>query len=101
MALTATAPSKVVEVRSCARPCVARVGVLTKVFVSYQSVKKTLNISHARMFQMSQNRRNLYFEVRPKAKGKDAAYKALYDYIATEFDMDTVGIVYCTTQQVQ
>ncbi|KAI9895625.1 hypothetical protein PsorP6_019402 [Peronosclerospora sorghi] len=77
MALTATAPPKVV-----------------------QGVQRSLRISKAPVFSMSFNRQNLSFEVREKPLGSDKqALEALYELISTTYTPDAVGIVYCMTKQ--
>lgn len=77
MALTATAPPKVI-----------------------QGVQRSLKISKGRVFSMNFNRPNLSFEVRDKPLGSDKkAMEALYDLISTTFPRDAVGIVYCMTKQ--
>ncbi|GMF23586.1 unnamed protein product [Phytophthora lilii] len=77
MALTATAPPKVIE-----------------------GVKRSLGITKGKVFSMSFNRKNLSFEVRDKPLGSDKkAMEALYQLISTTFPPDAVGIVYCMTKQ--
>jgi len=77
MALTATAPPKVI-----------------------QGVQRSLKITKARVFSMNFNRPNLSFEVRDKPLGgNNKAMAALYDLIAKTFPRDAVGIVYCMTKQ--
>ncbi|GMF51524.1 unnamed protein product [Phytophthora fragariaefolia] len=77
MALTATAPPKVIE-----------------------GVQRSLRISKGRVFSMSFNRQNLTFEVRDKPLGSDKkAMEALYQLILTSYPRDAVGIVYCMTKQ--
>ncbi|KUF93905.1 hypothetical protein AM588_10004288 [Phytophthora nicotianae] len=77
MALTATAPPKVID-----------------------HVKKSLMISNGHVFSMSFNRQNLTFEVRDKPRGGDKkAMEALYQHISTTYAPDAVGIVYCMTKQ--
>uniref|UniRef100_M4B6F2 ATP-dependent DNA helicase n=1 Tax=Hyaloperonospora arabidopsidis (strain Emoy2) TaxID=559515 RepID=M4B6F2_HYAAE len=77
MALTATAPPKVI-----------------------QGVQRSLHISKGLVFSMSFNRKNLTFEVREKPLGSDAkAMDALYQLISTTYPPDAVGIVYCMTKQ--
>ncbi|EQC39378.1 bloom syndrome protein [Saprolegnia diclina VS20] len=70
MALTATAPQKVID-----------------------NVKKVLKIPRATIFSMSFNRTNLAYTLEGKA------LEALYKYIKTKYDNSVVGIVYCMTKQ--
>ncbi|OQR97596.1 bloom syndrome protein, DEAD/DEAH box helicase [Achlya hypogyna] len=91
MALTATAPQKVID-----------------------SVKKVLKIPRAQVFSMSFNRTNLSFAVlekdldgkvdlnlmpRSNAVVEGKALASLYEYIKTKYDNSVVGIVYCMTKQ--
>ncbi|KAK1944386.1 ATP-dependent DNA helicase Q-like 1 [Phytophthora citrophthora] len=77
MALTATAPPKVIN-----------------------NVKRSLKISKGLVFSMSFNRQNLTFEVRDKPRGSDTVAMAeLYKLISTTYPRDAVGIVYCMTKQ--
>ncbi|KAE8893266.1 ATP-dependent DNA helicase Q-like 1 [Phytophthora fragariae] len=77
MALTATAPPKVI-----------------------QGVQRSLRISNGPVFSMSFNRQNLTFEVRDKPLGSDVkALEALYELISKTYPRDAVGIVYCMTKQ--
>ncbi|CEG46281.1 bloom syndrome protein [Plasmopara halstedii] len=77
MALTATAPPKVIN-----------------------HVRKSLMISKGLVFSMSFNRQNLTFEVRDKPRGGDKkAMEALYELISKTYPSDAVGIVYCMTRQ--
>eukprot|EP00644_Phytophthora_capsici_P011913 jgi/Phyca11/543471/estExt2_Genewise1Plus.C_PHYCAscaffold_120219 len=77
MALTATAPPKVIT-----------------------NVKRSLKISKGLVFSMSFNRQNLSFEVRDKPRGSDkVAMEELYKLISTTYPRDAVGIVYCMTKQ--
>ncbi|EGZ19330.1 hypothetical protein PHYSODRAFT_491373 [Phytophthora sojae] len=77
MALTATAPPKVI-----------------------QGVQRSLKISNGPVFSMSFNRQNLTFEVRDKPLGSDVkAMEALYELISKTYPRDAVGIVYCMTKQ--
>ncbi|KAL3662183.1 hypothetical protein V7S43_019079 [Phytophthora oleae] len=77
MALTATAPPKVIN-----------------------NVKKSLKITKGPVFSMSFNRQNLTFEVRDKPRGNDmVAMEELYKLISKTYPRDAVGIVYCMTKQ--
>ncbi|UIZ25028.1 hypothetical protein KXD40_006641 [Peronospora effusa] len=77
MALTATAPPKVIK-----------------------DIQRSLRISKGLVFSMSFNRQNLTFEVREKPRGSDkTAMEALYQFISTTYSQDAVGIVYCMTKQ--
>ncbi|KAH7460767.1 hypothetical protein KRP22_007672 [Phytophthora ramorum] len=77
MALTATAPPKVIE-----------------------GVQRSLRISKGHVFSMSFNRTNLTFEVRDKPLGSNAkAMEALFQLISTTYPRNAVGIVYCMTKQ--
>ncbi|KAJ0399769.1 hypothetical protein P43SY_010556 [Pythium insidiosum] len=76
MALTATAPPKVI-----------------------QGVQRSLKIRNAKVFSMSFNRPNLAFEVREKPLQEIKALEALHKVITTEFQDSAVGIVYCMTKQ--
>jgi RecQ family ATP-dependent DNA helicase len=76
MALTATAPPKVI-----------------------QAVQRSLKISKAPVFSMNFNRANLSFEVRDKPMPEAKALEALLTTITTEFCQDAAGIVYCMTKQ--
>lgn len=77
MALTATAPPKVIT-----------------------NVKRSLKITKGLVFSMSFNRQNLSFEVRDKPRGSDkVAMEELYKLISTTYPRDAVGIVYCMTKQ--
>ncbi|CAH0478026.1 unnamed protein product [Peronospora belbahrii] len=77
MALTATAPPKVI-----------------------QGVQRSLRISKGLVFSMSFNRPNLTFEVRDKPRVSDKkAMEALYEFISTTYSPHEVGIVYCMTKQ--
>ncbi|POM75149.1 Bloom syndrome protein, DEAD/DEAH box helicase, partial [Phytophthora palmivora] len=77
MALTATAPPKVIS-----------------------NVQRSLHISKGLVFSMSFNRQNLTFEVRDKPVGGDKkAMEALYQLISTTYSPDACGIVYCMTKQ--
>ncbi|OQS04809.1 bloom syndrome protein, DEAD/DEAH box helicase [Thraustotheca clavata] len=76
MALTATAPQKVVD-----------------------NVKKILKIPRAMIFSMSFNRTNLSFEVIEKDTDETKALATLYNHIKQKYDNSVVGIVYCMTKQ--
>ncbi|KAF4324441.1 hypothetical protein JM18_000346 [Phytophthora kernoviae] len=76
MALTATAPPKVIK-----------------------GVQRSLHITKGSVFSMSFNRQNLSFEVRDKPRGDKKAMEELYKLISTTFPPDAVGIVYCMTKQ--
>ncbi|KAJ8558948.1 hypothetical protein ON010_g8501 [Phytophthora cinnamomi] len=77
MALTATAPPKVIA-----------------------GVQRSLKITKGPVFSMSFNRQNLTFEVRDKPLGGDKkAMEALYELISKTYPRDAVGIVYCMTKQ--
>lgn len=76
MALTATAPPKVIE-----------------------GVQKSLKITKGPVFTMNFNRPNLAFEVLDKPLQESKALEALHNLIATSFNHDAVGIVYCMTKQ--
>ncbi|TDH71395.1 hypothetical protein CCR75_007351 [Bremia lactucae] len=77
MALTATAPPKVID-----------------------HVRKSLLISRGNVFSTSFNRKNLTFEVRDKPRGGEKkAMEALYTVISSSFAPEAVGIVYCMTKQ--
>lgn len=76
MALTATAPPKVI-----------------------QAVQRSLKISKASVFSMNFNRPNLAFEVRDKPMPEAKALEALHTLITTEFRNAAAGIVYCMTKQ--
>ncbi|TMW65508.1 hypothetical protein Poli38472_008150 [Pythium oligandrum] len=76
MALTATAPPKVI-----------------------QGVQRSLKISKAKIFSMNFNRPNLAFEVREKPMPEAKALETLYQVLTTEFRKEDVGIVYCMTKQ--
>lgn len=76
MALTATAPPKVI-----------------------QGVQKSLKITKGLVFSMNFNRPNLAFEVLDKPLQESKALEALHNLIATTFKRDAVGIVYCMTKQ--
>ncbi|ETV97502.1 hypothetical protein, variant [Aphanomyces invadans] len=76
MALTATAPQKVID-----------------------SVKKILKIPRATVFTMSFNRTNLSFDVIDKENEEPKALAQLHSYIASKYANNVVGIVYCMTKQ--
>ncbi|KAH9086262.1 hypothetical protein LEN26_020302 [Aphanomyces euteiches] len=76
MALTATAPQKVID-----------------------SVKKILKIPRATIFSMSFNRSNLSFSVIEKESEEPKALAQLYSYISSNYSNNVVGIVYCMTKQ--
>ncbi|RLN78744.1 hypothetical protein BBJ28_00018307, partial [Nothophytophthora sp. Chile5] len=76
MALTATAPPKVI-----------------------QGVRKSLRISKGPVFSMSFNRQNLTFEVRDKPGSEAKAMDELFKLISTTFPSKAVGIVYCMTRK--
>lgn len=76
MALTATAPPKVI-----------------------QGVQKSLKITRGLVFSMNFNRTNLTFEVLDKPLQERKALEALLTLIQASFAADAVGIVYCMTKQ--
>lgn len=75
MALTATAPPKVI-----------------------QGVQRSLKISKGPVFSMNFNRPNLSFKVLDKPYNDKEALKTLHELISS-FKKDAVGIVYCMTKQ--
>ncbi|KAF0697419.1 Aste57867_11899 [Aphanomyces stellatus] len=76
MALTATAPQKVVD-----------------------SVKKILKTPRATIYSMSFNRGNLSFDVVEKEHEEAKSLAQLHSYIASKYANNVVGIVYCMTKQ--
>uniref|UniRef100_K3WD55 ATP-dependent DNA helicase n=1 Tax=Globisporangium ultimum (strain ATCC 200006 / CBS 805.95 / DAOM BR144) TaxID=431595 RepID=K3WD55_GLOUD len=76
MALTATAPPKVI-----------------------QGVQRSLKITKGPVFSMNFNRPNLSFEVLDKPYDDRKALQALHELITRSFAQDAVGIVYCMTKQ--
>lgn len=76
MALTATAPPKVI-----------------------QGVQKSLKIAKGLVFSMNFNRSNLTFEVLDKPAQDRKALEALLKLIKSSFGPEAVGIVYCMTKQ--
>ncbi|DBA05397.1 TPA: hypothetical protein N0F65_007559 [Lagenidium giganteum] len=76
MALTATAPPKVIA-----------------------GVQRSLKITKGRVFTMNFNRPNLAFEVLEKPAKDKQALEALFQLISTRYGNEAVGIVYCMTKK--